>query len=783
MKEKKMVSIPCALILLLICPRPVHARVLYSRDGGNATLPCDGVRGQNCYSVSWYSTEDQWWFDGSKIWPDSPPDPAERLSLLPDCSLHITNVTTKDAGLYRCGNHQSGRSEDLLLHVLAGVLYSRDGGNATLPCDGVRGPNCYSVSWYSEEDGWGIFQKKIWPDSPPDRAERLSLLPDCSLHITNVTTEDAGRYRCRNLQSGRSELLLHVLAGVLYSRDGGDATLPCDGVRGPNCSSVSWYSEEDGWGIFQKKIWPDSPPDRAERLGLLPDCSLHITNVTTKDAGRYRCRNLQSGRSGDLLLRVLAGVLYSRDGGDATLPCDGVRGPNCYSVSWYSEEYGWGIFQKKIWPDSPPDRAERLGLLPDCSLHITNVTTKDAGRYRCRNLQSGRSGDLLLRVLAVPSPSESDMEAGGHVTLPCVLHTGTDCDWLVHPDINVSWVEVRGADLGTSTHYQTTRSSACSTTLTVNLTSPAPSSQWRCCVTAGGQVQLSSVLYTFGHGDSLSSVYVAVRIAATVGLFVALITFEIILKRLRPTLGQHWGQHGASTGANTGANKGPALGQHGANTGPRALCVFALFLSTYQATSAQQSDPCYNYTVLNDTWRATTNTDQSVLRCDGTQVGSPTVHWQGWYLLVHQDHSVRMPESCVPINRCSTHAPIWLNGSHPSPADGVVTRQMCGHWTNGCCHFQPPSIQVKACPGNYTVYEFVDPFHCYLAYCADFSSEGALPSVTKHVVGVRLQVSSAERLNETAVEEQILKPLRDLLRQRGVDVSGIRLRRLVEKQP
>ncbi|KAL2100639.1 hypothetical protein ACEWY4_002400 [Coilia grayii] len=56
-------------------------------------------------------------------------------------------------------------------------------------------------------------------------------------------------------------------------------------------------------------------------------------------------------------------------------------------------------------------------------------------------------------------------------------------------------------------------------------------------------------------------------------------------------------------------------------------------------------------------------------------------------------------------------------------------------------------------------------------------------SCEQHVVGVHLQVSSAERLNETAVEEQILKPLRDLLRQRGVDVSGIRLRRLVEKQP
>ncbi|KAL2100671.1 hypothetical protein ACEWY4_002432 [Coilia grayii] len=503
MKEKKMVSIPCALILLLICPRPVHnIRVLYSRDGGNATLPCDGVGGPNCSSVSWYSSRDWWWFPDIRIWPDSPPDRAERLSLLPDCSLHITNVTTKDAGEYRWGNHQSRRSEDLLLIVLAalfvsptGVLYSHDGGDATLPCDGVGGPNCSSVSWNSSKVVYP--HMKIWPDPPPDRAERLSLLPDCSLHITNVTTEDAGHYRC-----------------VLYSRDGGDATLPCDGVRGPHCSSVSWYSEEDGWGIFQKKIWPDSPPDRAERLGLLPDCSLHITNVTTKDAGRYRC------------------VLYSHDGGDATLPCDGVGGPNCSSVSWYNYKDGWWFLPMEIWPDSPPDRAERLSLLPDCSLHITNVTAEDAGRYRCRNHQSGRSGDLHLHVLAVPSPSESDMEAGGHVTLPCVLHTGTDCDWLVHPDINVSWVEVGGADLGNSTHYQTMRSSACNTTLTVNLTSPAPSSQWRCCVTAGGQVQLSSVLYTFGYEDSLSSVYAAVRIAATVGLFVALITFEIILKRL-----------------------------------------------------------------------------------------------------------------------------------------------------------------------------------------------------------------------------------------------------------
>ncbi|KAL2101854.1 hypothetical protein ACEWY4_003615 [Coilia grayii] len=192
---------------------------------------------------------------------------------------------------------------------------------------------------------------------------------------------------------------------------------------------------------------------------------------------------------------------------------------------------------------------------------------------------------------------------------------------------------------------------------------------------------------------------------------------------------------------------------------PLSFCLplVAMILGIYQITSAQQSDPCYNYTVLNDTWRATTNyvVDVSAFRCDGGG------RWQGWYLLVHQDHSVRMPTGCVPILHCGTAAPIWMNGPHPSPADGEVTRQLCTSWTGSCCHpsYPLPSIQVKACPGNYIVYKLVDPVRCTLAYCADLSSKGALPSPTKHVVGMHLLVSSAKHLNETAVEEQILKPV------------------------
>ncbi|XP_062386949.1 pancreatic secretory granule membrane major glycoprotein GP2-like [Sardina pilchardus] len=160
---------------------------------------------------------------------------------------------------------------------------------------------------------------------------------------------------------------------------------------------------------------------------------------------------------------------------------------------------------------------------------------------------------------------------------------------------------------------------------------------------------------------------------------------------------------------------------------PLSLCLplLAMILHAPQATTAQLSDPCYNYTVLNDTWRATTNLDISEPRCDRVSVLGR--EWQGWYLFVHQEVSVRIPNTCVPRLRCSTAIPLWLNGSHPRPEDGIVTRQVCGHWTTGCCHYNAPSIQVKACPGNYTVYKLVDPLLCFSAYCTDFSDKGALP--------------------------------------------------------
>ncbi|XP_051745742.1 uncharacterized protein LOC127510211 [Ctenopharyngodon idella] len=132
-------------------------------------------------------------------------------------------------------------------------------------------------------------------------------------------------------------------------------------------------------------------------------------------------------------------------------------------------------------------------------------------------------------------------------------------------------------------------------------------------------------------------------------------------------------------------------------------------------------DPCYNYNSLDEPWRATNNPyDSNYRRCD---------NFQGWYRLFYNGQSVQMPESCVNQYMCGTYIPMWLNGSHPQLEDGVVTRQICGSAWTGCCNYKSLPIQVKACPGNYYVYEFVSPIFCG-AYCADVTRLNATTPAT-----------------------------------------------------
>uniref|UniRef100_A0A0P6JXY0 Uromodulin n=1 Tax=Heterocephalus glaber TaxID=10181 RepID=A0A0P6JXY0_HETGA len=122
------------------------------------------------------------------------------------------------------------------------------------------------------------------------------------------------------------------------------------------------------------------------------------------------------------------------------------------------------------------------------------------------------------------------------------------------------------------------------------------------------------------------------------------------------------------------------------------------------------ADPCQAYRTLDQYWRSAEY--GAGYSCDSDL--------RGWYRFVGQG-GVRMADTCVPVQRCSTAAPLWLNGTHPSNDEGIVSRTACAHWSGHCCRWDT-RVQLKACAGGYYVYNLTAPPECHLAYCTDPTS-------------------------------------------------------------
>ncbi|XP_026118108.1 adhesion G protein-coupled receptor E3-like [Carassius auratus] len=79
---------------------------------------------------------------------------------------------------------------------------------------------------------------------------------------------------------------------------------------------------------------------------------------------------------------------------------------------------------------------------------------------------------------------------------------------------------------------------------------------------------------------------------------------------------------------------------------------------------ANLSDPCYNYTVLDNPWRATSNTHDSV-RSD------TSVSWSGWYRLFINGLSTHVPDTCVARGSCDVSS--FNSSSTTIPPETIST--------------------------------------------------------------------------------------------------------------
>lgn len=120
-------------------------------------------------------------------------------------------------------------------------------------------------------------------------------------------------------------------------------------------------------------------------------------------------------------------------------------------------------------------------------------------------------------------------------------------------------------------------------------------------------------------------------------------------------------------------------------------------------------DPCENYSLLEDDWRATNYSSDTS--------HSDQVNFKGWHRFVLWQKSAHIPGKCVGEGRCGTYFPIWAKTPHPTQSGVIKTINACQRYGGSCCSASISSIYVKLCYRDYYVYK-LKRTPSYSAYCA-----------------------------------------------------------------
>ncbi|KAL9961879.1 hypothetical protein ACROYT_G030911 [Oculina patagonica] len=113
------------------------------------------------------------------------------------------------------------------------------------------------------------------------------------------------------------------------------------------------------------------------------------------------------------------------------------------------------------------------------------------------------------------------------------------------------------------------------------------------------------------------------------------------------------------------------------------------------------------------TYKKLTSADRKVTYGKPTRACDSQID-PGWYRF-EGAAGTKMPTSTPGMNKCDADAPGWLNGAHPTVAEGIVTRQVCFHWSHGPCTYNI-NIEVRNC-GSFYVYNLKQAPGCSIRYC------------------------------------------------------------------
>ncbi|XP_078523557.1 immunoglobulin superfamily member 10 [Lissotriton helveticus] len=374
-----------------------------------------------------------------------------KLEIFVNGTLSIPNVSIHDRGQYLCvAANQYG--SDRLLVTLSVIAYPprileghskeitvHSGNSVDVKCQAEGRPtpeivwilpNKSSVSEYSSEN------------------PRVSVKPDGTLTISDMTIYDRGLYKCLASNQAGSETLkvkIQVIAAppiILEDKRqqvegmlGENLKLPCSARGNPN-PSVHWVLF-DGTEVKPLQFINS-------KLFMFSNGTLYIRNLVSADSGNYECIATSSTGSER---RVINLIVEQRESGPKIITASPKFTErnfgdqlllNCSANGEPKPRIIWRLPSKAV-VDQWHRMGNRIHVYPNGSLFVEAVTEKDAGDYLC--VARNKIGDdlMLMRVSVTMKPAKIDQKQFFKKQVPYGKDFKVDCKASGAPIPEISW--------------------------------------------------------------------------------------------------------------------------------------------------------------------------------------------------------------------------------------------------------------------------------------------------------------------------------------------------------
>ncbi|XP_073699212.1 matrix-remodeling-associated protein 5 [Garra rufa] len=228
-------------------------------------------------------------------------NPENKVSVLPNGTLHMKSVSHMDRGLYKCiASNAAGAdtvSVRLTIAALPPIIQQPRHENVTLPEGSTAYLNCTAKGVPPPSMGW------ITPDGMQLRPSQfingrnLFVFPNGTLYVRSLSPTNAGKYECsvtNVVGTAWRAIILTVSKSMIFSRAkitfsspqktdvvyGGRLRLDCVATGNPEPRII--------WRTPSKKL-VDAHYSYDQRIKVSANGTLTIISVTEKDDGEYLC--------------------------------------------------------------------------------------------------------------------------------------------------------------------------------------------------------------------------------------------------------------------------------------------------------------------------------------------------------------------------------------------------------------------------------------------------------------------------------------------------------------